>query len=336
MRIILAYGGGVTATEAIAWLRSRYRADVVAVTLDLGQGRALESVRDRALAAGAVRAHVVDAREAFARQVLLPALRADLDDVSPRVLGQAMIGPTLVDMARIERAVAIAHTCPGDSADRIRLEAPVQALNGSLTLVPVAVEHAVPAADLAAYARDHQLTTPAVPGVLHVDANLWGRTLTLAGDPPAAERLFTLTRSPETCPDEAAVVELAFEEGVPVSVNGVTMPFLDLVQSLVTIAGTHGVGRRQMADAWVEAPAAAVLHAGHRALQERLWDDETKAFAATVTQRDRDLLERGGWSLPFRDALAAFEREAQRRISGVTRLRLRKGTVINDTKTNDL
>lgn len=331
MRIVLAYAGGLTATAAIPWLRERYRADVVAVTLDLGQGRALESVRDRALAAGAVRAHVVDARETFAQQVLVPALRADVDSVTPRVLGEAVLGPVLVDVARIERAVAVAHTCEADGADRTRLESPVRALNPSLTIIPVAAERPLAADELAAFARAHQLTTPREAGLSVVtDVNLWGRTLTPTQDGdalPLPERAFTMTRSSANCPSEPAIVELEFAGGVPVSINGVAMPFLDLLQSLVTIAGTHGIGRRQVGSEWVETPAASVLHFAHRALQERLWDADTRAFAATVSRRDTDLLEQGGWSFPLRDALDAFVIEAQKRITGTVRVTLAQGNM---------
>ena len=371
MRIILAYAGGLAATEAIPWLRARYRADVVTVTLDLGQGRALEAVRDRALAAGAVRAHVVDGREAFTRDVLVPALRGDVDGVSPRILAQAVLGPTLVDLARIERAVAVAHTCATGSGDRRRLEAAVQVLNPALTLIPIAVEHPVTTDELAMFARSHQLLTPpAADGVRAVDSNLWGRTLSLVSAgaehamPP--ESAFTLTRPVNDCPQEPATIDLYFDSGVPMSINRVAMPFVDLVQTVVTIAGRHGVGRQRIAvtsgeiaraptagesragaggearewaagetderaagesDAWIESPAAAVLHTAHRVLQARLWDGETSAFAAIVRRRLRDALLDGGWSLPLRSALDAFVMEAQRRISGTVRLSLSRGTM---------
>lgn len=349
MRIILAYAGGLAATEAIPWLRARHRADVVTVTLDLGQGRALQAVRDRALAAGAVRAHVVDGRDAFARDVLVPALRGDVDGVSPRILGQAALGPSLADVARIERAVAVAHTCAPGSGDQRRVEAAVHALNTALTLIPVAVEHPIAPDELAAFARAHQLLTPAPgAGLAAVDSNLWGRTLVLSPGPSQAtppDSAFTLTQPASACPHEPALIELHFEAGVPVSINRVTMPFGELVQTVVTIAGRHGVGRQRLpvsggagipassdadewdAEEWIESPAAAVLHAGHRALQARLWDEETSGFAATVSRRLREALLTGGWSLPLRSALDAFVAEAQRRISGTVRLSLARGTI---------
>jgi len=265
MRIVLAYSGGLRTTAAIPWLRDRHHADVIAVTVDLGQGRALESVRDRALAAGARRAHVVDARDAFARDVVLPALRAGVSGVPPRLFGQAMLGRTLVDVARIERAVAIAHGALAGSRDAQRIELPVRSLNPGLTLVPMAADAPTDRQALAAYARAHHIDVRPDDEVA-ADLNLWGRTLGWsAGDGAPADSAFTLTRAAAVTPGEPALVDLQFDSGRPVSINGVAMSFPDLVQSLATIAGTHGIGRLPVDGAWVEAPAATVLHTAHQA-----------------------------------------------------------------------
>lgn len=326
MRIVLAYSGGPRTTAAIPWLRERHRADVIAVALDLGQGRALESLRDRALAAGAVRAHVVDARDAFARDVVLPALRAGVSGVSPRVLGQAMLGPTLVDVARIERAVAVAYVAAPGSADAARLETPLRALNPALSLLAVAAGTPPDrgGADVADPGARHP-DTPYESGSPTVDLNLWGRTLpSSAPDQPPGDAAFTLTRPTAACPDEPAVVDLQFDSGTPVSINGVAMSFTDLVQSLGTIAGTHGLGRVWLGDGWVEAPAATVLQAAHQTLRACRLDPGTQAFAATVALRYAELLAAGGWCLPLRGALDAFVMQAERPVTGTVRVRLRK------------
>jgi argininosuccinate synthase len=309
MRIVLGYAGGVDASEAVHWLRETHRADVIAVTLDLGQGRALEAARDRALATGAVRAHVIDAREEFARQYVLPTLLADAVPDSgrpnPRALGIPLLGQTLVEIARIERAVAVACLSWHDLADLDRLEAAVKSLNPALSTVK-----APPVAET---------------GGLNVDLNLWGRTLMASRDPDdIPESAFVMTRPLAACPDEAAVVELAFEDGRPTSINSVNMPILDLIQSLGTIAGAHGVGRFRAARGWVEAPAAVVLHEAHRAVQTRTADPELQAFARTVSRRYAEIVERGGWFLPLRDALDAFVARAQAGVTGTVRLRLFK------------
>lgn len=353
MRIVLAYSGGLRSTAAIPWLRTHHRADVVAVTVDLGLGRALEAVRDRALAAGAVRAHVVDGREAFARDIVLPALRADVRPtgtrqaavpaegagaLQPRALAQTALAPTLLDIARIERAVAVAHACAADSADRIRLESALRALHPSTTTLAVADEW--PAAtrnDILTSARTQRMPLAAdVEDATVVDANIWGRTLwhrrhaepTPSGWPESA---FAITRPLSACPDEPATIDIRFDGGTPTAVNGVHMPFVDLVQSLGTIAGPHGVGRTQQGDAWVEAPAATVLLTAHSALQVAAWDEELQPFAESVSRRYAELIAQGSWFRPIRHALDAFVASSQRDVTGVVTLSVCRAQVTVDS-----
>lgn len=352
MRIVLAYSGGLRSTAAIPWLRARHRADVVAVTLDLGYGRALEAVRDRALAAGAVRAHVVDGRDGFARDLVLPALRADVrahtspeaerDSVpndgalQPRALGQTALGPALLDIARIERAVAVAHACAADSPERIRVESALQALHPATTTIAVADEWPASRADILAGARGQRLPLAAdVADAAVVDANLWGRTLWCRPGEPAPARwpesAFAITRPVSACPPEPAVVHVRFERGTPTAINGVQMPFVDLVQSLGTIAGAHGVGRIRQGDEWVEAPAATVLLTAHSALQNTTWDDEVRAFAESVSRRYAELIAQGGWFRHIREVLDASIASAQRDVSGTVALRVYRTEVTVDS-----
>ena len=337
MRIALADGGGFD-TSVVPWLKARHGAEVIAVTVDLGQGRELEAVRDRALAAGALRAHVIDGRDAFANQYVLRAIRAEAlqDDGHPRpkALGRPLLAQTLVDIARLERASAIAHGCD-DLTDRMRLEAALHALNPELQIIALAAERAL--APLAS-----QVPLPPGPGAEHqrhgslpstgddlftTDINLWGRSYgrrPAAASLPLPHELFTLTRSAAECPDEPAFVDLAFTTGSPTSVNGVAMPLVDLIISLGTIAGAHGVGRVETAGGACEAPAAVVLHQAHRALQARSTSPETDDFARRVSRRYADLVGQGGWFLPLREALDAFVDRVQRPVTGVVTLKLFK------------
>lgn len=352
MRIVLAFSGGLRSTAAIPWLRAHHRADVVAVTLDLGYGRALEAVRDRALAAGAVRAHVVDARDGFARDLVLPALRADVraahigreverdstanhGALQPRALGQTALGPALLDIARIERAVAVAHACAAESPERIRVESALRALHPATTTIAVADEWPATRADVLAGARGQRLPLAAdVADVAVVDTNLWGRTLWCRPGEPAPggwpESAFALTRPLSACPNEPAVVQVRFDHGTPTAINGVQMPFVDLVQSLGTIAGAHGVGRIRQGDAWVEAPAATVLLTAHGALQTAIWDDEVRDFAELVNRRYAEVIAQGGWFRPIRDALDASVASLQRDVTGVVALRVYRTEVTVD------
>ncbi len=201
--IVFAYSGSAESTAAIRTLAAEHRAEVVTLTVDVGQGGELQQVRDRALAAGAARAHVIDAREEFARGYALPALQAGVPAGGwgslVRALGLPLVEAKLRDVAAIENA-AIAADAPSPE----------------------------------------------------VGANLLGRV---------TDGKYVLTKSPETAPDAAAYVEIAFDRGVPVSINDVALPLLELIESLSVIAGQHGVGRVED----VEAPAAVVLHAGLRA-----------------------------------------------------------------------
>src|SRR5438093_1127525 len=237
-RIVLAYSGGLDTSVAIPWLKEKYDAEIIAVTMDLGQGKELEAVRDRALATGAVRAHVLDLREEFARDYILPALKADAiyEDRYPMAtaLGRPLIAQKLVEIAEIEQAY----------------------------------------------------------------------------------------------------VEITFERGVPVAINGVTMPALDLIASLSTIAGAHGVGRIDMVENRLvgiksreiyEAPAAMVLHAAHKELQKFVTSKDLERLCRFVSLQYADIIYNGLWFTPTREALDAFVEKVQERVTGVIRLKLFKG-----------
>ena len=318
-RIVLAFSGGPDTSAAIPWLRQRYDAEIVTVTLDLGQGGVLEEVRDRALAGGAARAHVLDAREEFANQYVVRALKADAvyEDRYPMAtsLGRPLIAQKLVELAAIEQASTVAHGGTGN--DQIRLDTGVHALNAALDVVTVAPSGQTPST---------------------VDANLWGRAVQygVIDDPwtEAPEDVFTLTKAPRECPDEAAYVEISFEKGTPVALNGVEMPILELIGSLGILAGAHGVGRIDMVENRVagvkareiyEAPAAVVLHAAHKELQKMVVTTGVDRFSRAVSLQYADTIYNGLWFAPLREALDAFIDNVQERVAGVIRMKLFKG-----------
>lgn len=331
MRIVLAYSGGVRSTAVISWLKAQHRADVIAALVDLGdlgdlrQGRTLEAARDLALAAGAVRAHVVDRRETFAREFVLPSLRADAvaqGVPQPLALGRAAVAQTLVDIARIEHAVAVAHGADRGSTDAGRLERAVESLNPALARLAPPAEWAGSRDAVLEYARRRQVPLPAEPvsGAPQIlDVNLWGRTVRADG----AGRDVPLTAvGAHGTPAEPALIDVAFEGGTPVGVNGVTMAFAELVQTLTAIAGAHGVGRLPVADGWIDAPAAVVLHLAHRAMRRRMWPLEMQAFAPVIGTAYAGVLDTGGWFSLWREGLDAFGGAAQRPLTGAVRLRL--------------
>src|SRR4051812_375514 len=236
-RIVLAYSGGIETSIAIPWLAARHGAEIIAVTVDLGQGKeVLEEIRDRALATGALRAHVIDARDAFARDYILRALKAGiLADGSP--LGAALAHPLIaqktIEIANIEQATTVAHGDPAGGASPV--ERTIRALDPTMSVVAPAAEWGMTAAQQLDYARERNVMLP-------VELSGLGDRLSSA-------------RSGGVRSTEPASIDVLFERGAPVGINGVTMPLLDLIGSLGIIAGAHGVA------------SLAALHTAHDALE---------------------------------------------------------------------
>jgi argininosuccinate synthase len=343
-RIVLAYSGGLDTSVAIPWLAEKYHAEVIAVTMDLGQGRELDDVRERALAVGAVRAHVLDVREEFAREYILPALQAGAmyEDRYPlaTALGRPLIARHLVQIAEMEGATAIAHGCTGKGNDQVRLDVSARALSPAIRVIAPAREWRMTRSDEIAYARARQIPVPAtVESPYSVDANLWGRSVECGVledpwvEPP--EDVYLLTRSPAAWPDTPAYVEVEFEAGLPVRLNGIPMRFTELIESLQTIAGLHGVGRIDMVENRLvgiksreiyEAPAAVVLHAAHRELEKLVTARDLERLTHDLGRLYADLVYTGLWFTPAREALDALVAKVQERVTGAVRLKLFKGS----------
>jgi argininosuccinate synthase len=334
--IVLAYSGGLRSSVAIPWLADRHAAEVVAVTLDLGQSIDVAEIRDRALAAGAVRAHVVDAREEFVRDFVWPTLRADAlaGGCFPMAtaISRPLIAKTLVEIAGIEGAAMVAHGSAG--RDRVRLDQLLRSLAPSLPAIAAA--EGLTAAQLAEYAERLGVSVPA-PAANRVDDNLWGRAIGRAGDDAsneAPDSAFTRSRSLAQAPATAAIVELSFERGTPAGINGVTMTAAELIESLSTIAGEHGVGRfdrvKNRGDGsrsrvLYEAPAAAVLHHARRELERLSASESLNRFAPSVSAAYSGVLGRGEWFGRLRQGLDAYVSATQEGVSGTVRVKLFKG-----------
>jgi argininosuccinate synthase len=342
-RIVLAYSGGLDTSVAIPWLAEKYDAEIIAVTMDLGQGRELDEVRERALATGAIRAHVLDVREEFARDYILRALQAGAiyEGRYPMAtsLGRPLIAKKLVEVAEIEHASAIAHGCTGKGNDQVRLDVSARALNPNIRVIAPARVWGMSRPEEMEYARRRNVPVPTtVQSPYSTDANLWGRSIECGvledpwHEPP--EDIFTLTKSVADAPDTAAYVEIAFERGVPVSINGVTMNLVELIESLSTIAGGHGVGRIDMVENRLvgiksreiyEAPAAVVLHAAHKELETFVSPRDLERLTRELAVKYADLVYNGLWFTPMREALDAFTARVQVNVTGSVRVRLFKG-----------
>jgi len=324
--VVLAYSGGARSTAAIAWLADRHRADVVTVTIDIGQSGDMNEIRSHALSGGASRAHVIDAREEFAREMVLPSLKAGaLSDTRypmATALTRPLIAKTLVQIAAIENAAHVAHGAIG--RDRRRLTQPISTLNPALKEI--------------ACAEEEGFTAPkADPAANRIDDNLWGRTIGRRDDDGSAEpdeSLFKVTKRLDEAPVKPAHVAIEFERGAAVGINGVTMRLGELIESLQTIAGEHGVGRldriKVKADgtrsrAFYEAPAAVVLHLAHAELWRYVSSESQQRFDTAVSAAYVEAIDRGEWFDPLRTGLDAYVNATSEQMTGTIRVRLLKG-----------
>lgn len=330
-RVVLAHAGDAATLCAIPWLSRA--AEVVTVTVDVGQGESLLAVRERALEAGAVRAHVLDAREAFAHQFVLPALRAGAvgfdGDPHAAVLALPCIAAQVATVAAMEQAGALAHGGTGQAAARL-----AQLLQAT-SRIPVRPSVAtMPAQERAETMAALQIDGDALPAVR---ATLWGRSIGVDGplDAIVDEARFTQTRAMTRAPDTPATLDIRFEAGSPRRVNGVAMPLVELLSSLDTIAAAHGVGRvdvlvpegngvrREVA----EAPAATVLQIAFRELEALTMPWSLRTLRRRLAEGYVDLLRTGDWHGLTRHAIDALADRALEHADATILLRLFKGGV---------
>jgi argininosuccinate synthase len=337
-RVVLAFSGGLSSTAAIPWISERYGVEVVTVTLDVGQGRELDGIREQAIAAGAIRAHVLDRAAALVADAAWPLVQAGLDPVpTAQTLTAPLIAQALVEVARLERASGLAHGGRGGAARQ--LDGLVRSLESGIRLLPAAAPDGSGLAAVVRYLEERGIPSPGRSDRLVTTTTIWGRTVHGRAledswvDVP--DDVSTAVRPAAEGPDHPASIEIRFECGIPVAVNGVTMPLVELVESVATIAGAHGVG---LSELWVdhgedgqrrevrESPAATVLAQAYRALESLTLDARHQAFRPQLAAQYSALLTGGGWFSPFRRSLDAYRLDAQARINGTVRLSLFKGS----------
>jgi argininosuccinate synthase len=350
-KIVLAYSGGLDTTVAVKWLIEERGFDVVALTIDLGSQPDLAAIRQRALAAGASRAYVLDARRPFIERFCWPALRAGAlyqgQYPLATALGRPLIAQLLVEVAARERATWIAHGSTGKGNDQVRFDVAAGALAPHLkVLAPLRDGMSMTREQEIAYARTHELPIDVKLGSPYsVDENLWGRSIE-AGvledallKPP--EDAFRWTSSVDNAPASSLLLELDFEKGIPTAMSysspsgGGQGGGASLVAELNRIGGLHGVGRIDMIeDRFVgiksrevyEAPAAVILHAAHRALEDLVLDGEAARFKTSVAQEYARLVYQGKWFTSHRRDLDAYVLSTQQLVTGRVRVKLHKGT----------
>jgi argininosuccinate synthase len=345
-RCVLAYSGGLDTSVAVHWLQEELGFEVVTLTADLGgEGRDAAAVTERALRAGAVAAHVVDARRVFVEHFVYPTLSAGAlyEGVYPlaTALARPLIAKLLVDVAREEGAVAVAHGCTGKGNDQVRFDVATGALAPELEVVAPVRDWDMGRPQEIAYAAAHGIDVEATAeSPYSVDANLWGRSVEAGvledpwSQPP--EEVFAWTADPATTRADGEEFTIVFESGVPVSLDGERLAPEELVLRLNTVAGRNGVGRIDHVENRLvgiksrevyEAPAAVALHTAHAALETVALSRDVAHLKRQLSAEWARLVYDGLWFGALRNALAAFVASTQEHVSGEVRVRCARGLV---------
>jgi len=343
-KAVLAYSGGLDTSVAVRWIKEKYGYDVVTFTLDIGNVPNLEAIRQKALKAGAVDAVVADVRQEFITDFVFPSLKADAvyegEYPLATAIGRPLIAKLLVEVARQKGAVAVAHGCTGKGNDQVRLDVGVGTLAPELKIIAPAREWGMTREQLIKYAEAASIPVPVTrKSPYSIDENLWGRSIETGvledpwKEPPTDVYLWT--RDPADAPAKPVYVEIEFDKGIPVALDGKRMDGVDLVTALHAVAGENGVGRVDHVENRLvgiksreiyEAPAATVLLAAHAALQDLVLTKDQLRFKAIVATHYADLIYNGLWFSGLRHNLAAFVDSTQEYVSGTVRVRLFKGT----------
>lgn len=342
-KIILAYSGGLDTTVAIPWLKEKYGADIVAVLIDAGHAPDLDEAKNRALVAQAQHAEVIDAKTRFAEKYLTKALKANglYQNRYPLVsaLSRPLISEVLVDVAQSSGAKTIAHGCTGKGNDQVRFSLSLIALDPSLEILAPARDWGMSREDAISYAEARKIKVPITKkSPYSIDQNLWGRTAEcgLLEDPsvePPADA-YEWTVDPVDAPDTPEYIELDFENGIPVKLDGKPMKFIQIIESLTEIGGRHGVGRIDMIEDRLvgiksreiyECPASLPLIEAHKQLEDMTLDKDTLAMKRGLEQKWSELIYNGLWFSPLKSSIEQFIDYTQNYVSGKVRLKYYKG-----------
>ncbi len=345
-KVVLAYSGGLDTSIIIPWLKETYACDVIAMIGDIGQQEDLEAARRKALATGASAACVEDLREEFVTGYIWPTLRAGAVYEHKYLLGTSFARPVLakrqVQVAEKVGADAVAHGCTGKGNDQVRFELAYKVLAPGLKIIAPWREWTIASReDAIAYARAHKVPIEqTTTNIYSRDRNIWhlshegGRLEDPANAPE--EAMWQWVVSPESAPDKPAEVEIGFEAGTPVSVDGRALASVPLLEQLNAIAAAHGVGRIDLVENRLvgiksrgayETPGGTLLVIAHRELEALCLDREAAHYQQLLSLRYAELVYYGLWFTPLREALDAFFSSTQRRVTGTVGLKLYKGNV---------
>jgi argininosuccinate synthase len=342
-KVVLAYSGGLDTSVMVPWIGEKYNLDVVAFTADLGQGEDIQRIKQKAMKTGAVDAVAIDARNLFVDLFVWPALMAGAlyEGKYPlaTALGRPLIAKLMVDVAREHKAVAVAHGCTGKGNDQVRFDVTFQTLAPDLRIIAPVREWKWTRDEELKYAEKHNISVEVKKdNLFSIDQNIFGRSCE-AGvledpwqePPPAA---FAWTTDPLQAPNEPAYVEIEWEQGRPVALNGQKLDGVPLLEKLNALGGKHGVGRIDHVENRLvgiksrelyEAPAAVILHEAHRELETICLSKQSARFKTLVSQEYADIIYNGLWFSAFHQELFHFVVRNQQFVTGTTRVKLYKG-----------
>ncbi|MCR5492785.1 MAG: argininosuccinate synthase [Streptococcus sp.] len=341
-KVILAYSGGLDTSVAITWLMKDY--DVVAVCMDVGEGKDLDFIHGKALKVGAVESYVLDVKDEFAEEYVLPALQAHAyyEQKYPLVsaLSRPVISKKLVEIAHKTGATTIAHGCTGKGNDQVRFEVAIAALDPELKVIAPVREWKWSREEEIEYAKANGVPVPAdLDNPYSVDQNLWGRAneCGVLENPwnQAPEDAFGITTSPEEAPNTPEFIDIEFKEGKPVALNGKEMKLADLIQEVNAIAGKHGIGRIDHVENRLvgiksreiyECPGAITLLTAHKEIEDITLVREVSHFKPILENELSNLIYNALWFSPATKAIIAYIKETQKVVNGTAKVKLYKGS----------
>ncbi|GHV55405.1 argininosuccinate synthase [Spirochaetia bacterium] len=346
-KIVLAYSGGLDTTVIIPWLKENYDCDIVAVCIDVGQEADWKTIKQRALDTGALSCYVADVKKEYVEDYVWPALKANALYEDKYLLGTStarpLIAKVLVDYARKEKAVAIAHGATGKGNDQVRFDLGIMAFAPDLEIIaPWRTWDIKSREEEIEYLEKRNIPVPMKKTDSYSrDDNLWhisheGLELEDPANEPKFEGMLKMTVPPEKAPDKAEYVEIEFEKGIPVSVNGKKLDGVELIYALNKIGGANGVGLVDLVENRVvgmksrgvyETPGGAILYYAHQELEHLCLDRQTYAFKQSVSAKMGEVIYGGLWFTPLREALSAFVDSTQKTVTGKVRLKLYKGSI---------
>lgn len=354
-KVVLAYSGGLDTSIMITWLKENYNnCEVVAVTGNVGQDAELEGLEEKALKTGASKLYIEDLQDEFVENYIFPSLKAGAVYENGYLLGTSfarpIIGKRLVEIAKAEGADAICHGCTGKGNDQVRFELAVKAFAPNMKIIaPWRTWELKSREDEIAYAEKHNIPLKITRETNYSkDMNLWhlsheGLDLEDPANEPKYEQILELSVTPEQAPDKPTYLELTFEKGIPVALNGEKMTGVTLIKTLNKIGGQNGIGIIDIVENRLvgmksrgvyETPGGTILYHAHQALETLCLDKDTQHYKQSVAIKFAELVYNGLWYTPLREALSAFVDETQKTVTGEVKLKLYKGNITNVSLTS--